>query len=1047
MPSITEFSINNSRLTILALITVAVAGVLAFVDYPRQEDPSIVIREAVVTAQFPGMSTVRVEDLITRKLEEKIREMPEVDDIKSDSKTGSSIIHVVLHDRYSDLGPIWQDLRNKMNDVVPDLPAGTIGPFVNDEFGLTAVATVAIWSDGFSLAEMREVARKARDRLYSLTGIKKVEIYGIQDERIFLELSNAKMAQFGISPGVIVGTLQQQNIILPGGKVNVEGQDIVIEPSGNFNAVSEIESVIIPIPGTNQVTPLRDLVTITRGYVDPPDKPDYFTGRPAIVLSVSISEGTNSVVFGTRLTTKVKQIEQSLPIGYVLEFATYQPDLVKKAVNGAVNNVYQSLIIVLVVVMIFLGVRTGLIVGSFVPMAMLFGLVIMWTLDIEMQRMSIASMIIALGMLVDNGIVIAEDIRARMDAGEERREAAIASGKSLSIPLLTASLTTVLAFTPMMLAEGGTGEYTLSLGQVVTIVLLASWFLAMFMTPAMCFWFMKDNPKLPSDGAPAPDPYSGLFYRIYRSILETILRMRLVFMALVLVAMVVAGYGFRFVVQEFFPVSDRNQFLVYLDLEAGSHVNKTTKAVEDLTRWMRDKSVNPEITGTAAYVGSGGPRFFLSLAPLDPDPHIAFIVVNTETAKQVPGVVQRVRTHLLDNFPDVLGRAKTMWLGASETGLIEVRISGPDANVLLLKAEHLMSRLRAISGTVDIKQDWENRVLNVRVLVDQARARRAGVTSQEVANSLNAYIDGTTITDYREGDTNIPVVLRGIESDRHNIYNLRAINVYSKSRGTNVPLSQIAEFQPNWELSRIKRRNQERTIAVSAKHQFLKAKQLFAQLRPAVDTLNLKAGYHWEMGGEIENQLKAQGYLFKSMPACFFLIVILLVWQFNSFRRPAIILLTIPLVFIGVVIGLLVMKATFGFMVILGLLSLAGIIINNGIVLIDRIDIERNSGMDAYDAVVAAALARFRPILMTTLTTVLGLMPLIVSRDPLFYGMASAIAFGLAVGTVLTLGVVPILYTLFFRISPPKRIKAPPPEEATLEDEDLGLGTNEMPIT
>lgn len=1020
MSGITEFALNNSRFTILALIAVIVTGIFAFLDYPKREDPSIVIREAVVTAAFPGMSPERVENLITRKLEEKIREMPEVDEILSDSTTGSSVVHVRLKDAYTDLEPIWQDLRNKMGDIKPELPEGTLGPVVNSEFGLTAVATIALWSDGFSLAEMREVARSTRDRLYRLQGINKIEIYGIQDERVFLNLSNAKMAQLGISPGVILDTLQRQNVILPGGRFSVEGQNLVIEPSGNFNDVAEIESVIIQIPGTEKVIPLDEIVTISRGYVDPPDKPVYFKGRPAIVLSVSVSDGVNSVEFGARLTQKIKEIEQTLPIGYVLEYATYQPELVDKAVDGALTNVFQSLIIVLVVVMIFLGVRTGLIVGSFVPMAMLLGLVVMWLMDIEMQRMSIASMIIALGMLVDNGIVVAEDIRTRLDAGQERRKAAIEAGATLSIPLLTASLTTILAFGPMMLAEGGTGEYTRSLGQVVTIVLLGSWFLAMFMTPVMCVWFMKVTPHVQTQGEAVFDPYSGRVYRIYRKLLEGALRLRFLVLAVVLAALVASGYAFRFVVQEFFPASDRNQLLVYIDLPAGSHVDKTKRAVEDLTAWLEDETVNPEVASSIAYVGNGGPRFFLSLAPFDPDPSLAFLVVVTKTAEQVPVMVERVRNHLLNAFPEVSGRAKAMWLGATETGLIEVRLSGPDSELLSEKAETLLAALRAIPGTVDIKQDWNNKILKVVVEIDQARARRAGVTSAEVAGSLNAFIDGVEVTDYREGDTIIPVVLRGAEQDRDNIYNLRSINVYSSSRATNVPLSQIGDFKPVWEFSRIKRRNQERTISVSAKHQFLKAGQLFALLKPAVDGLDLPPGYWWEMGGELESAAEAQGYLAKYMPICFLLIVVLLVWQFNSFRRPAIILMTIPLTLIGVVVGLLVMKAVFGFMVILGLLSLAGIIINNGIVLIDRIDSECAAGKAPYDAVIEAALARFRPILMTTMTTIFGLLPLIVSADPLFYGLATVIAFGLAVGTVLTLCVVPVLYTLLFRVQVPK---------------------------
>jgi len=1018
MINITRFSLNNSRLTILFLLLVVFTGVFVYLDYPKQEDPSIVIREAVVMASFPGMSPERVEDLITRKLEEKIREIGEVDEITSDSKTGISLIHVIIKDQFADLQPIWQDLRNKMVDVTPELPKGTQGPFIDDEFGLTSIADIAIWSDGFSMAEMREVARNTRDRLYTLKGIRKVELYGVQKERIYLEFANSKLAKLGLTPGIIGQTLKEQNILLPGGKVNVYGQEVIVEPSGNFNDVDAIAEVMIPIPGTEKVTPLRDVVTIIRDYVDPPEKPVYFNGRQAIILSISIMEGVNSIEFGERLTHKVRTIEQALPIGYKFDFATYQPSLVEVAVNGAISNLMQTLVIVLAVVIVFLGLRTGLIVGSFVPMAMLLGLIIMSYMDIELQRMSIASMIIALGMLVDNGIVVAEDIRTRMEAGQERLEAVTQAGDTLAVPLLTSSLTTILAFATMLLADGNTGEYTLSLAQVVTIVLMASWFLAMYMTPAMCFWFMKVTPV--KKGEPQVDPYAGRFYIAYQNFLHTVLSNRIIVIGLLIAGMAIAGYAFRFVVTEFFPAGDRNQFLVYLDLPAGTRADSTAESVQQLTDWMDDKASNPEITGTIAYVGAGGPRFFLSLSPMDPDQHLSFIIVNTETTEQVPEMVARVRKYILEHIPEARGRVKAMWLGASETGLLEIRIKGPDNEVLLSKAQHLQDKLHSIPGTLDIEQDWENKLWKIEVQIDQARARRAGLTSQEIADSLSAYLDGAEITDYREGDIIIPIVGRGLEEERMQVSHVRSINVYSNQRKTTVPLLQVADIMPRPEFSRIKRFDQQRTITVSAKHQTLKAGELFDALLPAIDTLDLSPEYHWEIGGELEDSAKAQAYLFEWMPACFLLIIVLLVWQFNSFRRAAIIIITIPLTFIGAVMGLLVMSAPFGFMVILGLLSLAGIIINNGIVLLDRIAIECDAGKPPYEAVIAAAIARFRPILMTTLTTILGLLPLILSKDPLFYGMACVIAFGLLVGTILTLVVVPVLYSLFMRLEIPK---------------------------
>ena len=1023
MIGITDFSINKDRVTVLFLMIMAVAGVFAYLTYPKQEDPSIQIREAVVWAFYPGMAPERVEDLITRKLEEQIRLLGDVDYIESDSKRGMSFMHVIARDEVPVLKTVWRDLRDKLTDVTPQLPTGTIGPFVNDEFGLTAVATIALWAEGFSLAEMRLVARDLRNELYSLKGIRRVEMFGAQDQRVFLELSNAKLAEFGISPGVVVETLQQQNVILPGGQIDVQGQNVVVEPTGDFDTISDIEDVIIPIPGTQRVTPLRDLAKVSRGYVDPPNQPVYYNGRPAIVLSVSVleGEGVNAVEFGERLTRKIRQVEQTLPIGYALDYATYQPPLIDAAVSGAVTNLLQTLVIVLVVVVLFLGLRTGLIVGSFVPMTMLMSIAIMRAMDIELQRMSIAALIIALGMLVDNGIVIAEDIRTRLQNGEGRRQAALASGRSLAIPLLTSTLTTILAFVPISLAIGGAGEYTKSLGQVLIITLLSSWFLSMMMTPVMCVWFMKVKPREPAAEGEGADPYSGAFYRVYKSLLEGMLRARFLVLACAVAALVAAVYASQFIVKEFFPAGDRNQYLVYLDLPAGSRSDKTAAVTRKLSNWLQDKTVNPEVTGTIAYVGGGGPRFFLSLAPIDADPHLAFLIVNTENAGQVPELVERTRVYAEKNLPDAFTRVKAMWLGSTETGLFEVRLSGPSFDVLTEKTASLMDSLKEIPGIVDVKQDWENRVLRLNVKVDQARARRAGITSRDVATSLNSLISGAEVTQYREGDEEIPVIVRSTEAERKNASEIYNMNVYSNSTGASVPLEQIAEIKGDWEYYRIKRREQQRTVTISAKHPTLKADQIYNALKPAIEKLDLPPGYEWELGGELEQSAKAQAYLFANMPYAIAGIILLLVWQFNSFRRAGIILLTIPLTFIGASIGLIIMNSVFGFMVILGLLSLAGIIINNGIVLIDRIDAERDSGREPYDAIVTACLARLRPILMTTVTTILGLMTLILSVDPLFYGMAVAIAFGLGVATIFTLGVVPVLYAVFFRVKNPPR--------------------------
>jgi multidrug efflux pump subunit AcrB len=540
----------------------------------------------------------------------------------------------------------------------------------------------------------------------------------------------------------------------------------------------------------------------------------------------------------------------------------------------------------------------------------------------------------------------------------------------------------------------------------------------MYMTPAMCAWFIKVKQLEGGTGAQETDTYDSRFYRIYRGALNTALHGRIIVVGLTVALLAGAAFGSTFVVREFFGPSDRNQFLVYIYLPAGSRITATDEVVRQFTAWLEDDEVNPEVANHIAYVGTGGPRFFLSLSPIDPDPHVAFAVVNTERADQTPEVVERVRSYLIETFANVNPQVKRMWMGSNEPGYVEFRLIGLDPDYIYAKSKELEDAIWQQKGIDYARNDWENRVLRINAVVDQARARRAGVTSREVALSLEAFLDGKSLTDYREGDVAIPVVLQAVDEERQALGDLWNINVYSSSRGINVPLTQIANIKSQWQFSRIAREDQERTVTIETKHQFLKAPQYVAALMPALEALDLKPGYRWEIGGEIEESAETNEKLFGPLPACGLLIVVLLIWQFNSFRRPLIIMLTIPMAFAGALIGLFVMRAPFDFFAILGLLSLAGVIINNGIVLIDRIDGECAAGTAPYQAVVQATISRFRPIMMSAVTTMLGVLPLIIFRDPLFYSLACVIAFGLALGTVLSLLVVPVLYSLFMRIKP-----------------------------
>ena len=1021
MKGITSFALNNSRTVVMTLLLVVVGGISAFLNLPKLEDPFITIREAVVAARYPGMPVTQVERLITRPIEEKIRSIGEVDKIKdSTSKYGESVIHVTIKDEVpaEQLPATWKLLRNRMNDVKPELPEGTIGPMVNDTFGDTSVATIALWSDGFSMAEMHETARQIRERLNLMKGIQKVDLTGVQDERIYLEVSNAKIAQLGIDTADIGKSLREQNILLPGGRIDINDVEIIVETQGRFKSIEEIGEVLIPITGTQSSIALRDIATIRKAYVEPIHNPAYYNDRQAIVLSVFILRGVDAVEFGERLQKEIMEIEQSLPWGYVLEFATYQPELIKKAVSGMVVNVVESVAIVLAVVMLLLGIRTGLIVGSFIPLVMLFGILMMHALGIDMERMSLATMIIALGMFVDNAIVVSDDIKVNLETGMTRKDAVLKTGSSLALPLLTSTLTTVFAFGPILLQIGSTGDYTSSLGSVMIILLMGSWFFSMFYSTTMCYWFLKTKPAVGDGKNQQRDPYQGKFYQFYRGVLKFSLRYRILVLALTGSIFAAALYAATYIPQAFFPSGDRNQYLIYLDLPAGTRIEKTDRAVRKLSAWLQDKDKNPEITSTIAYVGNGGPRFFLSLSPVDPDPFVGFLIVNTQTSKEVSELVTRTNQYLLDNFPDVRGRVKAMWLGGSETGLIQIRLSGPGIELLQEQAEQLMAALRKIPGTIDIKQDWNNRVFTAKADVDQTRGRRAGVTSRDVADTLDFFVDGVTATNFYQGNVEIPIVGRGVKAERDSPDSLRTLGVRSQSGGS-VPLNQVADVYIIGELNRIVRYNQERTITVSARNQVLKASEIFAAIEPGLAGMNFPQNYHWEVGGELEDSAKAQKNLAKWLLPCFGGIVFLLVWQFNSIRRAAIIILTMPLVIIGAVVGLLAMQADFGFMVILGLLALAGSIVNNGIVMIDKIEENRREGQTPYDAVVNSAVSRFRPILLSVSTTMLGFTPLIINHDPLFFGMACIMFFGLGIGSLFTLNYVPALYSIFFRVKAP----------------------------
>ncbi|CED57187.1 transporter, AcrB/AcrD/AcrF family [Aliivibrio wodanis] len=1010
MDKLTRFALSNTRFTQVFIIMLFIVGVSTFLKSPSKEDPEILIRNAVVVAQFPGMSPDRIEKLITKPLEREIKQIPEVSEIKSWVRTGVTQINVSVHDKYFNLQPIWDTLRNRMEEIESKLPEGTYGPYVNDEFGRVYSATIALTGDDFSPREKRRMAEFLQDKLSTYSTISQVALYGVQEERIWMTPKEETIAENKFSVKQIKTSVQSRNVVLPGGTINANTLEVVIEPSGNFESVEEIQNMVLFERDSGQSVYLRDLIDLERSYEDPFKTPVFFNNEPAIIIAASMADEIKSDDFGSDIESFLEEYRSQLPAGMTLDLATFQPEKVTASVSSATSNLMQTVLVVLAVVMLFLGVRMGLIVGSIVPLTILFTIIGMSVWGVELQRMSIAAIIIALGLLVDNGIVIAEFIKTKISEGMDKVEAAVLASKTMALPLLTSSLTSILAFMPLLLAQDVTGEYLRSLSQVITLALLASWFLCLFATPALCVWFLKPV----SLSEVKEKNKETLFTRGYKKVINAVLSYRLTFVSACIALFLLAIFGLKFVTIQFMPGSERNQYLVFLNLPAGTTVTETTKVTRRLNAWLMNKEQNPDVTSSVAYIGDGGPRFFLALSPIDRATNRAFMVVNTTDTVSALEMVAKTNDFIIQELPEASGQAKRMWLGGTELGLIEYKVVGDDEKILRIIARQIESALHNIPGTVGIDNNWENSVPKINIDIDQTAAQRAGITSRDIAISLNSFLEGYQVTSYREDDDVIPVMIRGNE-ERNEIGKLFSMRIISSSSGEPLPLLQFADFSTERESAVIRREDLQRVMTVSVKHSTLQASELNKLVQPHLKGLKLPDGYSIELGGELKGASKANGALFGYLPHCFAVMILLLLLQFNSVRRPAIILLTIPLSLIGAVSGLLIMDAYFTFPAMLGIFSLAGIIINNGIVLIDCIESNRAEGMLIKDSIIDACLTRLRPIVMTTLTTILGLVPLAISGGEFWYSMSIVMIFGMAVGTLLTLGVVPVLYSLFFR--------------------------------
>ncbi len=1023
--NLTRHAIDRRAVTFVALAAIAVSGVLAYRDLPRAEDPGFIVRNAIVKTRFPGAAPERVELLVTDKLEKAIQEIPEVAHITSESRTGQSIVTVEARESVTDLRPVWDRLRRKVDQAAAALPEG-ISPVVDDELGEVFGTVLALTADGFSYAELEEIANQVRDFLLKIDDVAKVDIHGAQEERVYVDFDNARLAGLGLSAAQLQGILQSSNIIIPGGAVETGVERIVLDPTGNFTSLEDIRRALLTLPGTTQTLYLGDVADIRRGYADPPGSRVRANGRAALVLAVSMREGGNIVRLGENILSALSELEGRYPVGVAFDILAFQPDVVHRAVTTFVSSILQAVGIVLACMLLFLGLRTGLVVATLVPMTILATLMLMRYLGIGLDKMSLASLIIALGLLVDNAVVMSESIVVRMRAGEKAREAALASARELRVPLLVSSLTTIAAFLPIVLAESAVGEYTAPLAQVIAITLLSSWILAITMIPLLCVLFLKikRRPDAAAGGGSGAE-FDTPFHRRYRRLLAALLR-RPLRVPLGALALLAAALGmFRFIEQSFFPDSTEVLFTGSFELPYGTSFAYTEGAMLDIERFLSEELAAGDgregVRNWAFFMGAGAPRFSLGYEPAQGHAGYAAFIGNASSLTALPGLIERLREYVEANHPGIEATLKPLATGPGSGSPVEVRLSGEDEEVLFDLAGEVKAHLASLPGTRNISDNWGVQTKKLVVNIDNARARRAGITNRDIAVSLRTALSGSAVTEYREGDKAIPVVLRSEAGGREDIGKLESINVYAES-GRNVALRQVADIELAFEPSRILRRDLSKTLSVlsdldSGSGATALSTAAAADAWLAEQQARWPAGYSYGIGGTFESSANANAAIAAKLPVAGLIILLLLVGQFNSIRQPLIVLLTIPLSLIGVAAGLLLTGEPFGFMTLLGVISLAGIVINNAIVLLDRIRIEiEENGLDPARAVLEAAQRRLRPIVLTTATTAGGLLPLWLGGDPLFVSMAVAILFGLVFATFLTLSVVPALYCLLFGV-------------------------------
>ncbi|MFD1694471.1 efflux RND transporter permease subunit [Roseibium aestuarii] len=1019
---IARYSIEKPVNTWMIVLVALLGGLWGLMTVGRLEDPAFTIKTAQVITAYPGATAEEVELEVTEKLETAIQQMPQLDKLKSVSQPGLSRIEVEIKDTYDgeELPQVWDELRRKVNDEVRNLSSGVQPPLVYDSFGDVFGLYYAFTAEGYSRREIRKTVKQIRRELLTVDGVAKVEIAGEPDDRIYLNISQEKMANLGISMSDVADVLAAENAIQTNGSALSGDKRIQLMTASAFDAYEKIQDLVVGVPGTTAMIHLSDIATLE---VLPPEEPDLIIrhdGREAVTLGVSQVNGTNIVDVGSGVQAKLAEIRAQLPVGMEISPIYEQNVVVDEAVNGFIVNLAASVVIVIGVLCLFMGWRASLVVGAVLLLTVMATVLFMRIFGIEMERISLGALIIAMGMLVDNAIVVAEGMMINMQRGEKAIPAASKVVGQTMWPLLGATVIGIMAFSGIGLSPDATGEFLFSLFAVIGISLLLSWVFAVTVTPLFGKYFFKVGA-----GGDGHDPYKGILYTFYRKFLIVSLKARVLTVVVLVAITAVCFVAFGSVKQAFFPDSNTPIFYIHYWAPQGTDILATARDIAEIEDIVQ---ADERVETVTSYAGGGATRFMLTYAPESANDAYGHLIVRTTSRDVIDQLALDLREKLGMDYPEAQIITKRLVFGPGGGAKIEARFSGPDADVL----RQLSAKAEAIfrdpdNRLNDIRADWRQRELVLRPLFDEDRARIAGITRQNLSYALKFATSGVQVGTFRDGDDNIPIYARkarpeGQEATKTLYDNL----VYSNSQGEYVPVDQIVrDFQMEPQDTLIHRRDRVRTLTVAAEVTGGEtADAALKRVRPQIEAIELPYGYHLEWGGEFESTRDAQASLGAQLPLGFLVMLITSILLFGSIREPLIIWLMVPMSINGVALALLGTDTAFGFMSLLGFLSLSGMLIKNAIVLLEEIDILIEEGRPKYDAIVEAGVSRMRPVMLAAITTILGMAPLL--SDAFFQGMAVTIMGGLAFATVLTLIATPVLFALFYGVRPPKKGEAEP---------------------